>query len=69
MFIDIACAQKKKYNQHAYGDFFTSSRFPHMNRIVAVLSDGLVSDKEATSLLSWMKIHSDLKGYYPFDKL
>lgn len=37
--------------------------------IISVLSDGLVSDKEATALLSWMKSHSDLKGYYPFDKL
>ncbi len=37
--------------------------------IISVLSDGFVSDKEATALLSWMKTHSDLKGYYPFDKL
>ena len=40
MFIDVACSQKKKYNQNAYGDFFTSHRFPSMNRVVAVLSDG-----------------------------
>ena len=39
MFIDIACAQKKKYNQNAYGDFFTSGRFPNMNRVVAVLAE------------------------------
>jgi len=25
MFIDIACSQKKKYNQNAYGDFFASN--------------------------------------------
>ena len=37
--------------------------------IISVLSDGLVSGIEANSLLSWMKSHSDLKGYYPFDKL
>ena len=50
MFIDIACAQKKKYNQNAYGDYFTSTRFPHMNRVVAVLSDGLGSGIKANIL-------------------
>ena len=28
MFIDVACAQKKKYNQNAYGDYFTSLILP-----------------------------------------
>ena len=50
MFIDIACAQKKKYNQNAYGDFFTSTRFPNLNRVVAVLSDGLGSGIKANIL-------------------
>jgi len=43
MFIDTACAQKKKYNQNAYGDCFLSSRYPELNRVIAVLSDGLGS--------------------------
>ena len=50
MFIDIACSQKKKYNQNAYGDYFLSGRFPDMNRIVAVLSDGLGSGIKANIL-------------------
>lgn len=50
MFIDIACSQKKKYNQNAYGDYFLSGRFPDMNRVVAVLSDGLGSGIKANIL-------------------
>ena len=69
MFIDIACAQKKKYNQNAYGDFFTSGRFPNMNRVVAVLSDGLGSGIKAnilacmtsTMLLKFMENNSDIE--------
>ena len=67
MFIDIACAQKKKYNQNAYGDFYTSGRFPDLNRVVAVLSDGLGSGIKAnilacmtsTMLLKFMENNSD----------
>ena len=69
MFIDIACSQKKKYNQNAYGDFFASNRFPNMNRVVAVLSDGLGSGIKAnilacmtsTMLLKFMENHSDIE--------
>lgn len=69
MFIDIACAQKKKYNQNAYGDFFTSGRFPNMNRVVAVLSDGLGSGIKAnilacmtsTMLLKFMENNADIE--------
>ena len=69
MFIDIACAQKKKYNQIAYGDFFTSGRFPNMNRVVAVLSDGLGSGIKAnilacmtsTMLLKFMENNADIE--------
>jgi len=69
MFIDIACAQKKKYNQNAYGDYFSSNRFPNMNRVVAVLSDGLGSGIKAnilacmtsTMLLKFMENHSDIE--------
>ena len=52
MFIDVACSQKKKYNQNAYGDVFASNRFPNMNRVVAVLSDGLGSGIKANILAS-----------------
>ena len=70
MFIDIACAQKKKYNQNAYGDFFTSTRFPSMNRVVAVLSDGLGSGIKAnilacmtsTMLLKFLENNSDIEN-------
>ena len=69
MFIDIACAQKKKYNQNAYGDFFTSGRFPNLNRVVAVLSDGLGSGIKAnilacmtsTMLLKFLENNSDIE--------
>ena len=69
MFIDIACSQKKKYNQNAYGDYFASTRFPNMNRVVAVLSDGLGSGIKAnilacmtsTMLLKFMENHSDIE--------
>ena len=69
MFIDVACAQKKKYNQNAYGDYFTSLRFPNRNRIVAVLSDGLGSGIKAnilacmtsTMLLKFLEKNSDIE--------
>lgn len=69
MFIDIACSQKKKYNQNAYGDYFSSDRFPSMNRVVAVLSDGLGSGIKAnilacmtsTMLLKFMETNSDIE--------
>jgi len=69
MFIDIACSQKKKYNQNAYGDYFSSNRFPGMNRVVAVLSDGLGSGIKAnilacmtsTMLLKFMESHSNIE--------
>lgn len=69
MFIDIACSQKKKYNQNAYGDYFSSNRFPNMNRVVAVLSDGLGSGIKAnilacmtsTMLLKFMESHFDIE--------
>ena len=70
MFIDIACAQKKKYNQNAYGDYFTSSRFPNLNRVVAVLSDGLGSGVKAnilacmtsTLLLKFLENNSNIEN-------
>ena len=69
MFIDISCAQKKKYNQNAYGDYFVSGRFPNLNRVVAVLSDGLGSGIKAnilacmtsTMLLKFMENNSDIE--------
>ena len=70
MFIDIACAQKKKYNQNAYGDYFTSGRFPNLNRVVAVLSDGLGSGIKAnilacmtsTMLLKFLENNSNIEN-------
>lgn len=50
MFIDIDCNQLKKYNQNAYGDYFTSKRFPEEGRLIAVLSDGLGSGIKANIL-------------------
>ena len=71
MFIDIDCSQKKKYNQNAYGDFFKSERFTDMNRLVAVLSDGLGSGIKAdilacmtsTMLLKFLKENADIEKY------
>lgn len=50
MFIDIDCAQLKKYNQNAYGDYFVSKRYPEEGRLIAVLSDGLGSGIKANIL-------------------
>lgn len=50
MFIDIDCSQLKKYNQNAYGDYFTSKRYPDEGRLIAVLSDGLGSGIKANIL-------------------
>jgi hypothetical protein len=69
MFIDIDCAQIKKFGQNAYGDYFASNRFPNMNRVVAVLSDGLGSGIKAnilacmtsTMLLKFMESHFDIE--------
>lgn len=50
MFIDIDCHQIKKYNQNAYGDYFTSKRYPDEGKLIAVLSDGLGSGIKANIL-------------------
>lgn len=50
MFIDVDCSQMKKYNQNAYGDYFTSKRYPDEGRLIAVLSDGLGSGIKANIL-------------------
>jgi len=69
MFIDIDYSQKKKYNQNACGDYFISERFPDMNRVVAVLSDGLGSGIKAdilacmtsTMLSKFIKENADIE--------
>jgi serine/threonine protein phosphatase PrpC len=50
MFIDIDCAQIKKYGQNAYGDYFVSKRSDNQERVLAVLSDGLGSGIKANIL-------------------
>lgn len=50
MFIDIDCYQVKKYNQNAFGDYFTSKRYPDEAKLIAVLSDGLGSGIKANIL-------------------
>lgn len=50
MFVDVDCAQLKKYNQNAYGDYFVSKRYPDEGRLIAVLSDGLGSGIKANIL-------------------
>lgn len=50
MFIDIDCHQIKKYNQNAFGDYFTSKRYPDEGKLIAVLSDGLGSGIKANIL-------------------
>ena len=50
MFIDIDCCQIKKHNQNAFGDYFTSKRYPDEGKLIAVLSDGLGSGIKANIL-------------------
>lgn len=50
MFIDIDCNQTKKYNQNAYGDYFTSKKYQDEAKLIAVLSDGLGSGIKANIL-------------------
>ena len=69
MFIDVDFAQEKKYNQNAYGDYFTSKRYQDTGRIIAVLSDGLGSGVKAnilgsmtaTMLLKFIEAEIDIK--------
>ncbi len=69
MFIDIDCAQEKKYNQNTYGDYFLSKRYPDEGRLIAVLSDGLGSGIKAnilacmtaTMLLKFVEAGSNIK--------
>ncbi len=69
MFIDIDCAQEKKYNQNTYGDYFLSKRYPDEGRLIAVLSDGLGSGIKAnilacmtsTMLLKFIEAGSNIK--------
>lgn len=50
MFIDIDCAQEKKYNQNTFGDYFLSKRYQDKGELIAVLSDGLGSGVKANIL-------------------
>ena len=50
MFIDVHCAQERKYDQNAYGDYFASKRLAEEGRLIAVLSDGLGSGIKANIL-------------------
>lgn len=69
MFIDIDCAQEKKYNQNAFGDYFVSKRYPEVGRLIAVLSDGLgsgikaniLASMTATMLLKFIEDEVDIK--------
>ena len=69
MFIDIDCAQEKKYNQNAFGDYFAYKRYQHSGRLIAILSDGLgsgikaniLATMTATMLLKFIEAESDIK--------
>jgi hypothetical protein len=69
MFIDIGFNQKKKYNQNAFGDYFTSKRYKNTGKVIAVLSDGLgsgikaniLATMTATMLLKFIEAQSDIK--------
>ena len=60
MFIDIDCAQIKKFGQNAYGDYFVSKRADNQERLIAVLSDGLGSGIKA-NILSCMTANMMLR--------
>ena len=59
-FVDIECAQTKKYCEDAYGDCFLCRKIPGEERTIAVLSDGLGSGIKA-NILSNMTAHMALK--------
>lgn len=69
MFIDIDCAQEKKYNQNTYGDYFLSKRYPDKDTLIAVLSDGLgsgikaniLATMTATMLLKFVEASANIK--------
>ena len=69
MFIDIDCAQEKKYNQNTYGDYFLSKRYPDKGELIAVLSDGLgsgikaniLATMTATMLLKFVEAGTNIK--------
>ena len=50
MFVDVDCAQIKKFGQNAFGDYFASKRTDNQERLIAVLSDGLGSGVKANIL-------------------
>ena len=59
-FVDIECAQTKKYCEDAYGDCFLCQKITEEDRTIAVLSDGLGSGIKA-NILSNMTAHMALK--------
>ena len=59
-FVDIECAQTKKYTEDAYGDCFLCQKIAEEDRTIAVLSDGLGSGIKA-NILSNMTAHMALK--------
>lgn len=69
MFVDIDFYQEKKYNQNAFGDYFTSKRYLDSGRLIAVLSDGLgsgikaniLASMTATMLLKFIEAETDIK--------
>ena len=69
MFIDINCAQEKKYNQNTYGDYFLSRRYPDTGTLIAVLSDGMgsgikaniLATMTATMLLKFVEAGAEIK--------
>ena len=69
MFIDVDCAQEKKYNQNTFGDYFLSKRYPQSGDLIAVLSDGLgsgikaniLATMTATMLLKFVEAGADIK--------
>ncbi len=59
-FVDIECAQIKKYSEDAFGDCFLCRKITEEDRTIAVLSDGLGSGIKA-NILSNMTAHMALK--------
>ena len=37
--------------------------------VMEIIADDDISDKEICELKTWVEIHEELKGYYPFDKI
>lgn len=62
---ETACSTRRFFN---YSD--KTLAMQKLQVIVSdIINDGVITVEEANSLLDWMNSHSDLEGFYPYDKI